>query len=210
MAIYRGNNKIGEVFAGANKMKEVYKGSQLVYQGGKPSYVILTDNTKIDFDLSNTPIANFCSYSGNMIINGTSVPRDRIKEIVFGDSYSTVTSIPGYFLFTFISLIFVDLSVFANVASIGYSAFSRCYSLPSIDLSSFTNITSINHSLCMEANSLASINVGGISESKITDESGQSFQAVVPAGVMYADTLSIGNGYKQRFWGLRDWTVIVN
>lgn len=46
MAIYRGNNKIDEVFYGVSKMKEVYKGDQLLYRSTND--LILFDENKVN------------------------------------------------------------------------------------------------------------------------------------------------------------------
>ena len=51
-----GNDKIKEIYVGSDKIKEVYYGVDLVWSGKKPSYAILTDDTRIDFELENTPI----------------------------------------------------------------------------------------------------------------------------------------------------------
>ena len=161
-----GNDKIGEIYVGSDKIKEVYYGSDLVWRGLKPSYLILTNNTRIDFSLDNTPISNFSSATGStssITVNGQSVVKNTIKEIYFEDSYKGVTSIGLAFLYTCSSLTSIDLSGLTNVTSIdGYFLYG-CSSLISVDLSPLSNITSISNYFLQDCSSLTSVDLSGLS-----------------------------------------------
>lgn len=158
------------------------------YVNGEPcgalSYLIKTDNTVINFELDNTPIANFTGTGTAITVNGVSVTKSDIKEIIFGDSYANVTSIGDYFLYNWASLTSVDISVFANVTSIG-ALLSFCTSLTSLMVGSLL---------------ATKISISG-SFANVPNSSGR---------MIYADTQAIGNGYRSRFSTLSNWTVVVN
>lgn len=87
------------------------------------SWLVKTDGTVIYFEMENTPVENFCMYSNqtsSLIVNGAYVTKSTIKEIVFGDSYSVVTNIGGFFLYDCRSLTSIDLSGLAGAESVGY------------------------------------------------------------------------------------------
>ena len=138
-----GSDKIKEIYVGSDKIKEVYHGSDLVWSGKKPSYAILTNGTRVNFELGNTPMSNFEVDSRSVTLNGTSYLKYLIKEITFEISYENVTSIGNNFLNGFSSLLSIDLSVFVNVTSIGDYFMRDCGIIKTIDLSAFTNVTSI-------------------------------------------------------------------
>ncbi len=126
-----GNDKIKEIYVGGDKIKEVYHGADLVWSGKPPtpSYAILTDDTRVDFELENTPMSNLQVNAYSMTLNGTSYSKNTIKELVFGDSYKNVTSIGNSFLRYCSALTSLDLSVFSNITSIGGSFLRYCSSL---------------------------------------------------------------------------------
>ncbi len=68
----------------------------------KVSYWIDTNGTYHPFSLADTPIENFYNYqsapSTSIIINGVSVLKNTIREIVFGDDYAGITSISHNFI----------------------------------------------------------------------------------------------------------------
>ena len=115
-----GNDKIKEIYHGSDKIKEVYHGNELVWSGSKPSYAILTDGTRIDFEIENTPIANLRTSSSSVVINGFSYTKTTIKEIYFGSSYSGVTEIGNYFLRECTSLLNITLTTKTPPNASGY------------------------------------------------------------------------------------------
>ena len=166
MSLHYGNKNITEIYKGNKRIKEVYKGSKLLFGGAKLSYVILTDDTVIEFDLDNTPLSNL-STSGNattsITINGQSVVKNTIKEIYFGDSYKEVTSIGNNFIRFCSNLTSVDLSPLSNVTSIGIYFLADCRSLPSVDLSPLSNVTSIGIYFLSYCTSLPSVDLSPLS-----------------------------------------------
>ena len=127
------NDKIKEIYHGSDKIKEIfYYGSELVWRSPN-SYMILTDGTRIDFELENTPIANFCTYDTSVTINGVSYNIDTIKEVYFGDSYSGVTEIGSVFMRNFTSLTDVGLNLPA-LNSVGSFFLVDCRSLTNVTL----------------------------------------------------------------------------
>ena len=126
-----GTDEIKEIYVGSDKVKKVYYGSDLVWGGMdmKSSYAILTDDTRVDFELENTPITNFATTASTVVINGSTITKTNIKKLVFGDSYKSVTSIGFYFLRNCSALTSLDLSAFSNVTSIDIHFLRRCSSL---------------------------------------------------------------------------------
>ena len=159
-----GNEKIKEIYYGSDKIKEVYHGADLVWSGkpSKPSYAILTDDTRVDFELGNTPIDNFYTSSSTVVINSSSISRNSIKELVFGDSYKNVTSIGNYFLRGCSSLTSLDLNAFSNVTSIGALFLNDCSALTSLDLNAFSNVTSIGMYFLYGCSKLTQFKVGAV------------------------------------------------
>lgn len=154
-----GNDKIKEIYVGSDKIKEVYHGSDLVWSGKKPSYAILTDDTRIDFELENTPMSNLETTTSTITLNGETWLNTDIKEITFGDSYGNVTSIGASFLRDCSSLTSLDLSPFSNVTSISTYFLRDCSNLTSLDLSAFSSVTSISTYFLYNCSSLTSLDL---------------------------------------------------
>lgn len=150
----------------------------------RPSYVILTNGTKIEFDLNNTPISNL-STTGNstssITVNGQSVVINTIKEIYFGDSYKDVTSIGSSFLYYCRSLTSVDLSGLVNVTSIGTSFLAYCSSLTTLIMGAKTPPTLGNYAF-LEVRTLSLIQVPYASESAYKSANGWSSKASIIQG----------------------------
>lgn len=130
------------------------------------SYIILTNGTQIDFDLSNTPIIKFSTYfssKSSLTINGQSVVKKTIKEIYFGDSYNDVTSIGNWFLCGCSSLTSIGFSGLSKVTSIGDYFLAGCKKLTSVDLSQLSNVTSIGDDFLAYCTGLPSIDLSGLS-----------------------------------------------
>lgn len=152
-----------------------------------PSYYI-ADGIMYPFELDNTPILNFCTNSNSIIINGNSVVKNTIKEIVFGSSFltnnvigqfflssctslvsvdlrgfSNVVHISAYFLYNCTSLISIDLNSLSNTQFIGGSFLRSCISLMSIESNPLSNVTSIGGGFLMGCTSLSSINLNQLS-----------------------------------------------
>lgn len=157
-----GNDKIKEIYVGSDKIKEVYHGSDLVWSGKKPSYAILANDTRVNFELENTPITRFGTIAATITLNGTSYQKTTIKELVFGNSYSVVTSIGGDFLRNCSALTSLDLSAFSNVTSIDKYFLRNCSSLASLDLSAFSNVTSIDTYFLRDCSKLTQFKIGAV------------------------------------------------
>ena len=161
-----GNDEIKEIYVGSDKVKEVYHGSDLVWSGKPPtpSYAILTNDTRVDFEMDNTPITNFANAASSVVINGSTITKTTIKELVFGDSYKNVTSIGAEFLYKCSSLTSLDLSVFSNVTSISDFFLYYCTALTSLDLSAFSNVTSIGANFLRDCSALTSLDLSAFSK----------------------------------------------
>lgn len=138
MSLQIGNDNIKEIYCGSDKIKEVYYGSELVWSGAepsyeKPSYMILTNGTRIDFEIDNTPIENLCAFSPAMVINGVSYTKTTIKEIHLESSYNSVTEIGTYFLYTCSALTDVTLDLPA-LNSVGSTFLGGCSALVNVTL----------------------------------------------------------------------------
>ena len=141
MSLHYGNKNIIEVYYGSKKIKEIYKDSKLLFGGSKISYIVLTDDTVIEFDLDNTPFSNLLttgSATSSITINGQSVVKNTIKEIYFGNSYKDVTSIGDSFLRNCSSLTSIDLSPLSNVSSIGDYFLRYCSNLTTLTMGAAT------------------------------------------------------------------------
>jgi len=125
----------------------------------RESYYIDSSNVRHEFSMDTTPMNNFHGTASQITINGQNVQKNDIKEIFFGDSYNSVTSIGIGFLQNCTSLTSVDLSVFVNVATIGVNFLLGCTSLTSVDLSVFVNITSIGDRFLQDCTSLTSVDL---------------------------------------------------
>jgi hypothetical protein len=110
--------------------------------GDKDSYYINTNNVMYGFELENTPIENFCTNTGTTTIKGSDITKSTIKELKFGNSYKTVTTIGNFFIYSYSALTSIDLSGFSGVTTIGNNFLYFNQSLP-IDLSPMINVTSI-------------------------------------------------------------------
>ena len=169
MSLHYGNKNIIEVYYGSKKIKEIYKGSKLVFGGelaSTSSYMILTDDTRIDFDLDNTPISNLSTTSGatsSITVNGQRVVKNTIKEIYFGGSYNEVTSIGDIFLRDCSGLTSVDLYGLSNVTSIGNYFLYRCSGLTSVDLYGLSNVTTIGSHFLYYCSGLTSVDLSPLS-----------------------------------------------
>lgn len=178
-----------------------------------PSYLIKTDDTRIDFKLDNTPINNFLSTgssSSYITVNGQSITKDSVREIVFGDSYKNYTSLGNSFLRNFSELISADFSIF-KLTSVGNYFLSTNVKLASINIPNF-NLISAGTNFLYYSNSLKSIQIGAWDWSDTVI--GANFFTLVrnfSTCNLYANTLEIGNKFKDKFSPrLSNWTVVVN
>ncbi len=121
----------------------------------KPSYMILTDGRRIDFEIDNTPFADLSSYSFYLTINGVSYGRDTFKEIHLGTSYSRVTEIGTGFLANCTSLTNVTMD-FPALNSIGNGFLSYCGSLTNVTLN-FPALNSVGNSFLVACSSLTNL-----------------------------------------------------
>ena len=127
-----GNDKIEEIYYGSDKIKEVYYGS-----AHKPSYMILTDGTRIGFESENTSVGNLSTFDSSLVINGVSYLRGTIKEIHFGTSYSGVTYTGNRFLSDCKSLTNITMD-FPALNSVGSVFLGGCSSLTNLTLTAGT------------------------------------------------------------------------
>ena len=160
------SDKIKEIYVGSDKIKEVYHGSDLVWSGKKPSYAILTDGTRVDFEEENTPIENFCNnydatLSRGVQINNINYRKDAIKELFFGTSYASTISFPRPFLRNFTSLQKLDVNAMTDVIALASNSFHSTESITNIDLSTWVNLTSIGEN-AFTSTGAASIIIGAI------------------------------------------------
>lgn len=92
-------------------------------QDTESSYYIDTNGVAHVFSAADTPIGTFGFYTGAnnpTVINGrTIVPQTDIREIVFGESYRSVTALPTGFCMSLYNLLRADISVFTNLTTIG-------------------------------------------------------------------------------------------
>jgi len=131
--------------------------------------------TPIYFDNANTPISNFCVNSDNLTINTSSVAKDDIYQLNFGNSYGGVNVINNNFIYgetgKFKSLVSIDFSGLSSLSSVGDSwmdgyggSFS---SLSSINFTGLENLKQVGIywmygcSLCF--NALTTLNFNGLS-----------------------------------------------
>jgi hypothetical protein len=162
MAIHFGNDKIKEIYVGSDKIKEVYHGLDLVWRGSKPSYVILTNNTRVEFNATNTPITNFCrAFMQNTItINGINLSTSNLKEIVFEDDYMSVISIPENFLRNMDNLTSVDFSKLANVEEIGGFMLYNSNAFLYVDLGALYKLSVLGSGFIQGAVNIKTVKVG--------------------------------------------------
>lgn len=128
----------------------------------KESYMILTDNTKVEFELENTPIENFCAYMSGLepiTVNGNEIAKNTIKDVVFGDSYLEITNLGNSFMVNCTNLTSIDLTGLSGITSIGSGFMNRCTNLTSIDLTPLNKITSISPSFLYLCTSISSIDI---------------------------------------------------
>jgi hypothetical protein len=86
------------------------------------SYYVDVNDVMFPFSLENTPISNFSSQD-YITINGKSVYRTLIKEISFGDTYKSLTSLPYNFLYRIENLEKINLRGLKNVTNISLYTF---------------------------------------------------------------------------------------
>lgn len=163
-----------------------------------PSFLTLNDDTRINFELSNTPIANFCvggDGTAPLTVNGQTVVKNTIKTIVFGSSYDEVEGIGNQFMAACTSITSIDLSVFTSVTTIGTDFLRECSALTSIDLSGFTSVTSIGDQFVMYCYSLTSIDLSSFTGvTSIGDNFFRECTALVSVNLSgMVSTTSIGN-----------------
>jgi hypothetical protein len=181
------------------------------------SYYKLFDNTLHPFSLQDTPMANLMNigYMGFYLINGVSVSSGYITSIVLGRSYNPVTTIGNKFLQYLTYAQSISLQGLSSVTQIGNYFLYRSPNLIEIDLSGFVNLSSIGDRFIHECPRLRKIRIGSID---------WSFQGNIQLPydpyafypnpdtsdcMIYADTIELGNAFKNRFNTLRNWTVAV-
>jgi len=128
----------------------------------KKSYWVDVNGIYHNFSALDTPITNFCAIGSTLTINGQTVSKSQIAEIVFGSNYSGTTKIPDYFLYGFRSLLSVYLNVFENVVEIGNSFMSNCSSLKELEFSVFKSLVKIGANCFSGCNNLKGIGVGAL------------------------------------------------
>lgn len=182
----------------------------LINQGGVASYLIKTDNTRIDFELINTPITNF-STGASILINGASVLKEDIKEVVFGNSYSEVIALPSFFLNNCPNLQAVNVTGLSECVDIGSDAFANSTSLTEIDLSHFKWIENIGSSFMTRCLGLTQISIGSVDFSLVTAHN-NGFRFISNTGdrVITADSIALGTAFKSKFPNISNWTIVQN
>ena len=177
-------------------------------------YTLVSDpETRIEFHIDNTPLANFCTSGGSPLpitINGQSVVKNTIKELSFGEEYSNTTVIPQYFLKELVSLSTVDLSTFSNVTSIRDNFLYYCLSLTSIDLSPFSNVTSIGTGFLNNCTSLTSVTIdaGDWSTKTVGNYAMQYVNNYSTNKVISNTSCVLANNFKTKFGSaISRWTV---
>ncbi len=110
--VFNGATQVVGIYNGTTPVEAVYSGDQKVYPA-QAGYVILTDDTRIEFSLANTPIENFCGdlASRTITVNGNDYLARNFREIYFGTSYNSVSALPNYFLRNLSSLQEISLLV---------------------------------------------------------------------------------------------------
>jgi hypothetical protein len=189
------------------------------------------------FSMENTPLENFYGNDTNITINGNSVARNTVAQIIFGNSYQDVTSIGNAFIYDYSELLHADLGVFTNVVSIGDSFFynadrlvtinltgftkvtdigntflGRCYILESVDLSALRSLERLGQSFVLACESLSSIYIGDVDWSK-TSVGVTPFNSVpnVSTSTLYADTMDLAAKFKTAMYGrISQWGVVIS
>lgn len=155
------------------------------------SYYIDINGIRHDFSASDTPIANFCSSglaNTAITINGQSVIKNTIAELVFGIDYADVELISSSFVRYFIQLAKIDISALTALRQINGYFMADHLAIPldiqigSIDASAIT-LVGANHLI-----------------NNRTDAS----------NIIRADSLQLANAFKSISPNLSEWTVIVN
>lgn len=123
------------------------------------SYLILTDETRIDFELGNTPIVNFCTNFASITVNGQSISKNSIKEIVFGISYNTVSYISEMFIYSMDNLIKIDFRGLGTISNIGTNFVGHCPKLVEVDLNFISAVDYIPGNFLNYCTGLQSINI---------------------------------------------------
>lgn len=95
----------------------------ILINSGKPSYAIFTDDTRVNFELENTPMSNFEGLGTPLTLNGVLYEKNLLKGIYFGNSYGQVASIGDYVLSYYTSMTSATLP--EGLTSIGNYAFYR-------------------------------------------------------------------------------------
>jgi hypothetical protein len=188
------------------------------------------------FSMENTPLENFYG-NGNITINGNSVARNTVAQIIFGSSYQGVTSIGAGFIYGYSELLYADLGVFTNVVSIGGSFFynadrlatinltgftkvtdigsmflGRCYSLASVDLSALRSLERLGNSFVLACESLSSVYIGDVDWS-LKSVGPPPFNGVpnVSTSTLYADTQDLAAKFKTAMNGrISQWGVVIS
>jgi hypothetical protein len=236
--VYRntGHERTGEIVVQTadGMAKAVHTVTQ---EAGADSYYIDTNGVIHGFSMADTPLENFYG-NGNITINGNSVARNTVAQIIFGSSYQEVTSIGAGFINGCKSLIHIDLNAFKNVVSIdnafldsctslryvdltgftkletiGVSFLFGCNKLQSVDFSGFTSLKSISTHMMRGCLLLSSIYIGSIDWSKISVSSSYLMDAVpdVPTSTLYADTQDLAAKFKTAMRGhISQWGVVIS
>ncbi len=199
-----------------------------VGEGRTSSYYIDSNQAMHQFDIENTPIANFCNTSSNVTINGVAIPQNNVSRLVFGSGYATVTDIPANFLNGFKSLNYIDLEGLSNVTTIGGNAFKNTTNLITIDFTPFSSVTTIGGSFMIYSGvreldirplkptnkptdfisycrylTKITIDTDGTEISNIGTSfySTGAYAETTEPKIIYAPTVEIGNAFKNRFSG---------
>ncbi len=167
------------------------------------SYWEDTEGNIFPFEFENTPMSDLVPLSGTseILINGKRVSLDllnadyfglpAIKSIKFGSSYKQVTFIPQNLLFGIptSSPSSIDLSGLSNITFVGSGAFENLVYCSTIQIGSW-DVTNV-----VTENIFNFAGCGGMASGVKT---------------IYADTLEIGQTFKNKFEHLFAFTVAVN
>lgn len=105
-------------------------------KGRIKSYYIDTNDVYHNFSASDTPISNFAQSTGSVwVINGTSRQKNTIKEVAFGNNYSSALDFGAYFMYNAPNLENIYLDPFSNINEAREYAISGNAKLKSIDFS---------------------------------------------------------------------------
>jgi len=140
MGIKIGNTNIVDINVGRDDIKEVYAGTHLVWSKTTGnSYWVDDEGVRHHFAPSNTPLNNFCTDEGIMVINGENVGKQEPVSITFDNDYFVDENVGDYFLYQCTNLRTVVFpNTVSGLLSIG-SHFLGLSGITTLDLTGFAS-----------------------------------------------------------------------